>query len=42
MLASSLNATHIPSTGTGHSVYIENAPLVNEQICAVVGSGHDC
>lgn len=35
LLAVSLGATHITKTGSAHDIYIENAALVNEQICAV-------
>jgi pimeloyl-ACP methyl ester carboxylesterase len=42
MLATSLDATHITQTNSGHNIYIENAELVNEQICAVIGPAKDC
>lgn len=42
LLAKSLNATHVTHTNTGHSIYIENAALVNEQICAVVEPAGGC
>lgn len=35
-LAGSLDATHITQTSSAHDVYIENAPLVNQQICTVI------
>jgi pimeloyl-ACP methyl ester carboxylesterase len=42
MLATSLDATHITQTNSGHNIYIENAELVNEQICAVIRPAKDC
>lgn len=42
LLASSLGATHITRTNSAHDIYIDNAALVNHQICAVIGHGPDC
>jgi pimeloyl-ACP methyl ester carboxylesterase len=42
MLATSLNATHLTQTNSGHNIYIENPLLVNEQICAVVRPAKEC
>jgi pimeloyl-ACP methyl ester carboxylesterase len=42
ILATSLNATHITQTNSGHNIFIENAALVNEQICAVIRPAKDC
>lgn len=41
-LAASLDATHIAETNSAHDIYLENAPLVNEQICAVIGPATGC
>ncbi len=41
-LAASLGATHITRTNSAHGIYQENAPLVNEQICAVVAPAAGC
>jgi pimeloyl-ACP methyl ester carboxylesterase len=37
LLGASLDATHITETNSAHDIYLDNAPLVNEQICVVVG-----
>ncbi len=42
LLATSLDATHITRTNSAHDIYIENAPVVNEQICAVIGPATGC
>jgi len=42
LLASSLGATHITRTNSAHDIYQENAPLVNQQICAVIGPATGC
>lgn len=42
ILAKSLNATHITQTKSGHDIFIENAALVNQQVCAVIGPAKDC
>jgi pimeloyl-ACP methyl ester carboxylesterase len=42
MLATSLDATHITQTNSGHNIYTENAELVNEQICAVIRPAKNC
>jgi pimeloyl-ACP methyl ester carboxylesterase len=42
MLATSLNATHVSQTNSGHNIYTENPALVNEQICAVIRPAKDC
>lgn len=42
LLARSLDATHITETSSGHNVFIENAAVVNAQICAVVGPAAEC
>ena len=42
LLASSLGATHITQTNSAHDIYLENAPLVNEQVCAVIGPATGC
>lgn len=42
LLAESLGATHITQTNSGHEIEIENAPLVNLQICAVIGPTLGC
>lgn len=41
-LAASLDASHITETNSAHDIYLENAPLVNEQICAVLGPATGC
>jgi pimeloyl-ACP methyl ester carboxylesterase len=42
LLATSLGATHITRTNSTHDIYIENAPLVNQQICTVIGHATGC
>jgi pimeloyl-ACP methyl ester carboxylesterase len=42
LLATSLGATHITRTNSAHDIYIENAPLVNQQICIVIGPAAGC
>lgn len=42
MLATSLHATHISQTSSGHNICTENAALVNEQICDVIRPAKDC
>ena len=42
LLARSLGATHVTKTNSGHDIYIDNAPLVNRQICAVTGRATGC
>jgi hypothetical protein len=42
LLATSLNATHITQTNSGHNIFIDNAALVNEQICAVIRPARNC
>lgn len=42
LLARSLGATHITRTNSAHDIYLENAPIVNEQICAVIRPGAGC
>lgn len=42
LLATSLDATHITRTDSAHDIYLENAPLVNEQICSVIGPATGC
>jgi pimeloyl-ACP methyl ester carboxylesterase len=41
-LAASLGATHITDTNSAHDIYQENAPLVNQEICAVIGPATGC
>lgn len=42
ILAKSLAATHVTRTNSGHEIFIENAALVNAQICAVIGTAGSC
>lgn len=42
LLAASLGATHVTQTNSAHDIYLENAPLVNQQICAVIGPATGC
>jgi pimeloyl-ACP methyl ester carboxylesterase len=42
LLAESLGATHVTKTDSAHDIYLQNAPLVNEQICALVRPGSAC
>jgi pimeloyl-ACP methyl ester carboxylesterase len=42
LLATSIGATQVTKTNSAHDLYIDNAPLVNEQICAVIGRGKGC
>ena len=42
LLATSLDATQITQTNSAHDIYLENAPLVNQQICAVIGPATGC
>ena len=42
LLARSLGATHVTKTNSAHDIYLDNAPLVNRQICAVIGRTSGC
>ena len=42
LLVESLGATHVTETSSAHDIYLENAPLVNQQICAVIRPGQSC
>lgn len=42
LLAASLGATHITETNSAHDIYLDNAPLVNQQICTVLGRAPTC
>jgi pimeloyl-ACP methyl ester carboxylesterase len=42
LLAQYLGATHITQTNSAHDIYLDNAPLVNQQICVVLGRAPGC
>ncbi|MGA9278789.1 alpha/beta fold hydrolase, partial [Ilumatobacter sp.] len=42
LLSTSLDATHITETNSAHGIYLENAPVVNEQICSVIRPAASC
>jgi pimeloyl-ACP methyl ester carboxylesterase len=41
-LAASLHATHVTRTDSGHFIQLENAPLVVQQVCAVLATTGPC
>jgi hypothetical protein len=42
LLATSLGATHVTETNSGHFIENENPALVIEQICAVITPAGEC
>lgn len=42
LLSTSLHASHITETHSGHAIHVENPAIVVDQICAVTTSGSAC